>query len=435
MSQNPAPSDRKQRRNPRNDFRARSHADAHSGEELKPQKIPDHPLISRQAAELVIDPDGLSEAVAHICSLGSFAYDSEFIGELSYFPKLCLIQLATTQRIILVDTLAGLELRELWEVMADPAVEKIVHAGEQDIEPIHREIGRPCANVFDTQIAAGFVGLAYPTGLSKLVRELIGVGLGKGFTFTHWDQRPLSPVQLRYAADDVRYLPALRAKIGEKLEALGHTRWSAEECAEECNPANHHVDPASDFLRIRGVGTMSPLQASVMKQLFIWRDEAARRYDLPTRSYLKDEILLDLARRPIRSVEDLSRVKHLPRPVEQQEGANILAATQRGVSTPEGERPVIQQSEESPTERFSTDAVWGLVQAWCHGHLIDPALVTSRNEVSRFVREWRPDAPPSSRLMRGWRNEFVGALLHRFLRGEAEIRLNWREGNLRGTTG
>src|SRR5205807_3154168 len=109
-----------------------------------------------------------------------------------------------------------------------------VHAGEQDIEPVIRHLDRPAANIFDTQIGGGFIGLPYPMSLSKLVAEMTGARLGKGLTFSHWDQRPLSAVQLRYAADDVRYLPAVRAEIGKRLDKLGHAAWAAEECATLC---------------------------------------------------------------------------------------------------------------------------------------------------------------------------------------------------------
>src|SRR5947208_4519904 len=145
----------------------------------------------------------------------------------TYHPKLCVIQVASAQRVALIDPLVDLDLAPFWELIADPSLEKIVHAGAQDIEPVMRHISKPCANIFDTQIAAGFAGMAYPVALSKLVQELIGVKLGKGLTFTHWDQRPLSAMQLRYAADDVRYLPALREANGKSFDAPGLAQWAS----------------------------------------------------------------------------------------------------------------------------------------------------------------------------------------------------------------
>src|SRR5207248_4667693 len=190
----------RRKRNPRHDYRARSHESAHAQDEGKPATIPELPLVARNQPALVSTESEVGELIDHLRAEGRFAYDSEFIGELTYHPKICVIQVATASRVALIDALAGLDLKPFWELIADPSLEKIVHAGQQDLEPVFRFLNRPPANIFDTQLAAGFVGLSYPAGLSKLVRELLGVHLGKGFTFTHWDHRPLTNEQLRYAA-------------------------------------------------------------------------------------------------------------------------------------------------------------------------------------------------------------------------------------------
>src|SRR5579871_2662562 len=188
----------------RSAHRARSHANAHADEDSAPSAGHiEHALVPKGPATLIKQPAPLAELIDQLRTLGQFGYDSEFIGELTYVPKLCLIQVSTPQNIWLIDPLAGLDLKPFWELIADPAVEKIVHAGQQDLEPVVRELGRAPANVFDTQIAAGFIGLPYPLSLSKLTFEMTGAKLPKGLTFTRWDQRPLSPSQLRYAADDV----------------------------------------------------------------------------------------------------------------------------------------------------------------------------------------------------------------------------------------
>jgi ribonuclease D len=423
------------RRHPRHHFRAASHASAHAAEEHKPAAIPQHPLIPRNQASLLTTPPELAALIDHTRSVGSFAYDTEFIGELSYHPKLCLIQIATQERVELIDALADLDLAPFWDLLADASVEKIVHAGEQDIEPVFRIIGRPAANIFDTQVAAGMVGLAYPSGLSKLVRELVGVRLGKGFTFTHWDQRPLTAVQLRYAADDVRYLPALRASIGQKLNELGHEQWAKDECAALCDPARYAIDLASDFTRVRGAGSLSPQQQTTLRELYAWRDTAAKRHDEPPRSYVKDDILLDMARKPPRVVADLDRVKGLPRPVEEAEGENILAAVGRGLSAPESEQPLILAGEESSLDRFSADSLWAAIQAYSHGRGVDPALVSSRQEIARFLRHHRNEEPlPPLRVLQNWRREFLGKILLRFLAGESEFQLNWKNGAMQSVT-
>ena len=241
MSDQREPAPKSRRPYSRADHRARSHASAHSDAPLPPENTPDLPLVPKGAAPLLDERRRARELIDHLRTVGRFAYDSEFIGELTYHPKLCVIQVASAERVALIDPLADVDLTPFWELLCDPAVEKIVHAGDQDIEPVVRHLGRSPANFFDTQIAAGFCGLPYPVSLSKLVGELTGAKLGKGLTFTHWDQRPLSPMQLRYAADDVRYLPAVRAELGRRLDANGHAagrRRSATRCATRRSTAS-----------------------------------------------------------------------------------------------------------------------------------------------------------------------------------------------------
>ena len=428
-------SESRRKGNPRHDYRARSHESAHALDEGKPVAIPELPLVPRNQPGLLSTEAEVAELIGHLRAEGRFAYDSEFIGELTYHPKICVIQVATAHRVALIDALAELDLRAFWELIADPSLEKIVHAGQQDLEPVFRFLNRPPANIFDTQLAAGFVGLSYPAGLSKLVRELVGVHLGKGFTFTHWDHRPLTSVQLRYAADDVRYLPALHAAIVSRLNELGHLRWAKEECAALCDEKLYRPDPASEYTRIRGSNMLPSSGGAVLRELYIWRDGAAKRHDSPPRSYVRDEILMELARKPVSDVPSLAKVRGLPRPVENEEGEAMVEAVKRGLALPEAERPKVVAGEESPRERFATDSLWATVQAWCHGKGIDPSLVTSRQEIARLLRHPNRNSNANGRLLRGWRSELIGGPLGEFLKGEREIRVRWSGGRLKSDGG
>src|ERR1700722_4826684 len=150
-------------RPPRYQHRAMSHAQAHGDSSpIEPTRHIEHALASRDKPQLITRPDELAELIESLRKAGSFAYDSEFIGELTYLPKLCLVQAASATRIALIDPLADLDIRPFWELVADPSVEKVMHAGSQDVEPVFRAVGKPPANLFDTQITAGFVGVGYP---------------------------------------------------------------------------------------------------------------------------------------------------------------------------------------------------------------------------------------------------------------------------------
>jgi ribonuclease D len=420
----------------RSAHRARSHETAHA-ETPAPSRedLARHPNVPSGEAQMVATQAGLEELIGHLRESKSFAYDSEFIGELTYLPKLCLIQVATTSRIALIDPLAKLDLMPFWELLADPSIEKIVHAGEQDVEPIGRHLGRPASNIFDTQIAAGFIGMAYPVALLKLVHEIVGIKLGKGLTFSHWDQRPLSAMQHRYAADDVRYLPALREKIGQRLEATGHVDWATEEFVALCDVKLYQFDPQTHYLRVKGATTLNGQQLAVLRELTIWRDAIARAHDVPPRAFLRDDLLVDLSRNPVKDVQKLDRVRGLPRPVEAAHGAEIVSAIQRGLATPPAHMPPARP-EPTPTERFRADALWAAAQCLCIGQSVDPSLVTSRQEIGDFYRYLsRGGKEPDIALLKGWRKEAVGEPLRQMVKERRAIAVDWVEGSLRARPG
>jgi ribonuclease D len=416
----------------RSRHRSDSHNNAHADASLdSASSHHDHPLATHAPPQLITQPKELAELIDHLRAAGSFAYDSEFIGELTYIPKLCLIQAATTQRVALIDPLAKLDLTPFWELLADASVEKIVHAGAQDIEPVHRAIGRPAANLFDAQIAAGFVGLAYPLSLSKLVFALVGAKLGKGLTFTHWDHRPLTNFQLGYAADDVRYLPAARHELRLKLDALGSAAWAREESEALADPSRYGFDPQSQYLKIRGASSLSARNMAILRELTILRDRISRDENVPPRSLLKDEVLLDLARTPARALNDLARIRGLPRPVEQSHGPAIIQATETALSMPEKDLPAIKNHEPIPADKFRADALWCAAQCVCAGQQIDAALVTNRNEIGEFYRLLASGEDPSQLdVMKGWRRDVLGNPLRILFAGGSRLHLQWDQGSM-----
>jgi ribonuclease D len=406
-------------------LRARHHLDAHSAPVVQ-NSIPDHHLVYRGDSEWVTTDKHLAAVLDHCREIGTFGYDSEFIGESSYHPRLCLLQIATKEKIALVDPLAGVDLKPFWELCCDEEVEKVVHAGQQDVEPAVRALGKPCRNVFDTQIAAGFVGLAYPVALVKLVGEIIGAKLGKAATFTQWDARPLTPTQLRYAADDVRYLPALRFELGKQLEARGHAHLCAQRCAEMCDPAQFGFNPEEAWERIRGAGSLTGAQAQVLRALTIWRDEAAKSADLPARAIVRDEVLLDLARHPPKTIDRLSKVRGLPRPIEQQHGQAIVQATLQALERGTGGIRHDSPPEPTPLERFRAGSLMSLVEAVCAGQGIDPALVTSRHEIAELLRALQAgNSDPDTPLLRGWRRQAAGERLLQLIKGKGTFKFGW----------
>jgi ribonuclease D len=387
-------------------------------------------MIPRDTPEPITDPAQLEILVEHVRERGAFAFDTEFIGEESYDPYLCLIQIATTDEVALVDPL-GLDVTPVWELVADPDLETIVHAGDQDLEPVVRNLERAPANIFDTQIAAGFTGRPYPLGLRRLVFEFMNVRLGKALTFTRWDDRPLSKVHTRYAADDVRYLPAVRAALGERLAELGHEAWVREECASLTNVERYHFDPDARLTRLLSNHSMKPRGVSVLRELIVLRDEAARAEDTPPRTLLRDEVLLRLARDPIKKIERLPAVKGLPRPVVERYGTAIMEATARGLETRAPERLLAATPEETSLDRAAIDGLWSLACAYCRGRGVDPGLVGSRRLIAQSYFAARSGAAhPTSGWAKGWRAEFVGDVLDDLLGGRRGVSFSWTDDRL-----
>lgn len=408
--------------------RQSAHQDAHAEAEALGE-VQAHPLVCPDPPTLITTADQLAELGAHLRQAGLFAYDSEFIGELTYIPRLCLIQVATSDRVALIDPLADLDLRPFWELLCDGAIEKIVHAGQQDLEPVFRNIGHSPANVLDVQITAGMASLPYPLSLAKLVRQILDIKIGKGLTFTRWDQRPLSAMQLRYAADDVRYLPAVYAGLKKLLD--DKWRWAKEESESYCDQKLYTTDPATQYLRIRGAIGLSPSGQVVLRELVNWRDESARAHDVPARSLVRDDVLMDMARQPIHDVKQLARVKGLPRPIEAQYGNELVARTARALALPRDQWPRAAATDEDPPAKFEADALWGLIQCLSAGRGIDPALITSRQEVGQLARALRAGRPTEDfRLMKGWRREAVGEALLKMVRENQGAAMRWEKGRL-----
>lgn len=389
-------------------------------------KIPEHPLIVRDDPTMITTQVDLDALIERLRVAGLFAYDTEFIGEMSYHPRLCLIQVATVNELALIDPLEGLDIDAFWALLADPDIVKIVHAGQQDLEPVVRLLDREPANVFDTQIFAAFANLSYPMSLLRMVRELLDVTLGKALTFTHWDARPLSPVHQRYAADDVRYLIAVREALLQRFDHDDHGRWAREECEALCARELYEFDPATRWQRVRGGRNMKPRQIAILRELVGVRDAAAREHDVPPRTMIRDEVLIAISKNPVKNLDQLAQIRGLPRPVEHAYGAQLVSAVARGKAIPAAELPAPQDPEESSSEKHQINSLWALIMAFCHGRAIDPSIVGTRQDFARCYRTLLGQRPETKcRLLEGWRGDLLRDVLTSLLSGETQVSVRW----------
>jgi len=424
---------RRRRRSSRSSARARSHEDFASSDAGGggDQKVPDHPGVPRGAPIMVTDDDGLAACLEAVRAAGRFAYDTEFIGEDTYDPVLCLVQVGTEDHVYIIDPLEGVEVEPVLALVADPHVETIVHAGQQDLEPVLRLLGHVAANVFDTQVAAGFTDRPYPLSLRDLVHECIGIRLGKGATFTDWSRRPLSRTHLRYAADDVRYLLAIRERLDGELDERGHRDAFAAECANLCASVSDLQDLDARTQRVIGNRKLTGRARLLVRWFVELRETIARERDQPPRSVIKDDVLVRLARDPVKSIEKLENVRNMPRPIARSHGQRILDLAEEVQSVPAEDLPSEADREETPADRVRIDALWAMVSAWSHGRSIDPRLIGSRRAIADWYWTGREGGDPWAGDLGGWRRTFLAPVLETMFGGEGSIRFTWPDAWMR----
>ncbi|CAB4922581.1 unannotated protein [freshwater metagenome] len=364
---------------------------------------------------------------------GALAIDTEFMGEGRYRSLLCLIQIAVQgpegldgpSDIAVVDPLDphGPDITPLAEVLADPTVEIVMHAGRQDVALLRREWRTDVTNVFDTQVAAGFAGMRAQLGYEALLNQTLGVRLAKSASFTRWDRRPLSDEQETYAREDVEHLLQAAAALKDRLLELGRLDWATEECrALESATDGRDVDHVLG--RLPKSASLDPEQRAVARVLVAWREETAASEDRPVQSVLADAGLVEVARRRPTDLEKLRQIRGLHEGVVRRRGADLVATVARG-----REQPPIAVDSTKPLPTDPDDAglivlAEALVRALADEAQVAYELLATRADLQRIVSAERAGAPePDVRALSGWRRAVVGEELLALLRGERTLRV------------
>ncbi len=406
--------------------RERHHA-ATQDEDATSAPLLEHQLVPRGEAQLVTTKEALDEALAHVRSAGTFAYDTEFIGEESYWPRICLVQIATTERVILVDAVAVPDLAPIFELVADPTLLTLVHAGTQDLEPVRRILGREPSNILDVQVAAAFAEMPWPAGLEKLVDRFAGHRISKGHTFTNWDARPLTPSQLRYAADDVRYLPLVWERLRCELEARGTLAWAMREC-EQSGKIPARFDEESQIRRTMKSWPMKPAQVPTLRLVTRLRDTIARGEDLPHRVVMPDETLAEVVRQKPTTAAQFAGIRGLPKRFAQKYGEQILSAVVEGGKMPPEKLAHGKVTEETGDDRTCIDALLAIASARSIAMGLAPGMVLTRSDLSRWWMSRNSTSPEPLFDLGDWRVEAMGTWLDAFLKGDASVAISWKDG-------
>jgi ribonuclease D len=372
--------------------------------------------------QIVTRPEELVECCAYLTSCRQFGFDTEFVGEESYHPRLCLVQVSTDQRLILIDPLSAGPLDAFWKLIIDPANLVVVHAGREEVRLCYLWSGHTPANLFDLQIAGGLVGLPYPLGHAALVDRLLGIQLAKGQTLTEWRHRPLTQQQIRYAFDDVRYLLPLWQRLAAQLDELGRVEWAREEFARLADNASPEELGTEKWRKLRGLGSLDRRRLAIVRELSRWREEMAATKNRPVRTIVRDDLLIEIARRNPSREHDLTAIRGLAR----RDLSAILQAVHRARAVPLEECPAKTEREQDlPQVALITNVLTAVLGDFCARHRLAPNLVANNQDVRLLVRaRLHGEAPPAaSQLSRGWRGAYVLSHLLAVLGGQRSLRI------------
>jgi ribonuclease D len=369
----------------------------------------------------------VAAAAASARAAGRLGIDTEFMSEGRYRALLCLVQVAVDTapdgggpQILLIDALGDVDVSPLAELLADPAIEVVLHAGRQDVAILRRAWHTELTNIFDTQIAAGFAGGSAQAGYSNLIGALLGQRVGKTASYTRWDARPLTAEQLGYAGEDVAHLLQLADEIERRLRESGRLEWAREEC-RRLESATDERDPETVWERLPRIGQLDPRSRAVARELAAWRERTASDADRPVGSIVADPALVELAKRRPSSLSALEPIRGLHPPTIKRRGQAMLDAIARG-----REAPPIPRDEGRARSEPGDAPLIALAEALLRARALEAGLayelIASRAELELIVGAARRSEPePDLRTLSGWRRELVGDDLRDLLAGRSAV--------------
>ncbi|MCW1966602.1 MAG: HRDC domain-containing protein [Anaerolineae bacterium] len=351
------------------------------------------------------------------------AIDTEFVGEQTYEPQLMLIQIAAPNgRIALIDakTLVG-KMQSLTALLNAPHRLKIMHAGGQDVPILNANLGEIAGPWFDTQIAAAYIGYPLQTGYARLVEAETRVRLEKGESLSDWGRRPLPSSMLVYAADDVRYLHTIHQNLAQRLTQLDRNAWSDEGVDEMVRNVSEKIAPTDLWRKVSGNSSLDRRGLSVLRELCIWRDDEARRRDKPRRSVMKDEPLIELARRAPATITAAMNLRNLPPNLGDRRLAELIACIKVGLAVPPSQMPRLDLATTSLDDHGS--ALYELLTAVVRVRAIEsniaPTLLAPADPLRRLAASRRVD--DVARVFGGWREQLIGNDLRDVLNGNLSV--------------
>lgn len=373
--------------------------------------------------EYIDTRDGLRTLLNKLSQLPVWAFDTEFVGEETYIPRLCLVQVATPDTLYLVDPLAVDDIASFWKLVAEPGRRVVVHGGREEIRLCRQWAGVPPSGLFDVQVAAGLTGPVFPLGMGTLAEQELGVRLRKGETLTEWRTRPLSPEQITYAYDDVRYLLPLEKILSGRLADHHRQAWMEEETSRQINSVDPvRIQEDERWRKLKGAGSLDPKRLGVLRALHAWREGRANELNRPVRVLMRDDLLVELARRMPTRPADLELV----RGISKRDVPVLVEVIEQARNLPRDQWPEATPRElEAPQAQPLVSFLQLVLQHHCARVNLAQPLAATQAELKTLVRQHLTgEAQPSEGLLSaGWRREHILPLLQDALAGRLALRV------------
>ena len=396
----------------------------------------ERPVTPKPPMLYVTDQSALETLCLTLKQSSRLALDTEFVGEDTFVPRLELIQVATATTAAVIDfpaVQAKGSLDAFWELICDNKIEKIVHAGRQDLDLFATHAGQIPKPFFDTQIAAAMVGYGAQVAYANLVQRLHGTKLAKAHTFTNWSARPLSDDQIAYALEDVEFLLSIHTHLQDRLNSLGRLEWVGEEFARlEMAVGEKSREPQERYQRIRGWDTLKAKGAAVLRELAAWREAEARRRNVPRGRVMRDEVLLQLARHPPKSVSELRGLRGVHSSEVDRHGEHLLGTITSALALPPTAWPEVpRERKPDPESTGIVELLQAVLKARAAEEGIAPTMLATSSDLQTLVEAKQNRATLDVPILRGWRRQLAGDLLLKVLDGAVTITVDRTSGALK----
>jgi ribonuclease D len=369
--------------------------------------------------EVITGTKELAAACERLARHPFVTVDTEFLRETTFWPKLCVVQMAGPDDAVVIDALAeGIDLSPFFELMANERLVKVFHAARQDVEICwHRAklIPKP---IFDTQVAAMVLGHGDSVSYDQLVQRLTGDQIDKSLRFTDWSRRPLSKAQIDYAFSDVTHLRDVYLKLKTDLERGNRTDWVQEEMAVLTAPGTYSAEPDRAWERLR-TRVRRPRELAVLMEVAAWREREAQERDVPRQRVVKDDALMEIAQQQPKSAEELSRLRALPKGFERSRaGESIVAAVQAGLARDVKELPKITRDKPLSNGASATvELLKVLLRMTAERNGVAAKVIATTDDLERIAAEEEADV----QALKGWRREMFGEVALKLKRGEIAL--------------